>query len=622
MSNFVQNQVSAGIYLISESTLTSEQYFLSLTQSLGERAISGQALTDESHSLNQYPEIRVNTQNQPALHNHSPRKSRSFFPIFFCLVFACLLTAATWANAAKDTEQPPETLVFLPFVINTENPQQYLREGLTDILASRVANRTGYTAIHKNKKTRQLTALLEREEQQPLKELLNSMQADHLILGTLSRQKTDFEILVHLLSKTKATPVSFSRTISSINQAMTALDELSMELADTILNKKPEKVRQASSQSPQDRGLSSFQTANPNRAYKEGLYKPAAVAAAKGVAPQGNVAMAKTELAAAARIMTVGDLNGDGINEIVLVSPGSLTLYHTNGEHFQQVATYPLPKTLHPHAINLADIDGNGLLEIYLSANSGNRPDSMVLTWEKSHFQTLDTHLPYYLRPGLDSQGKAIILGQKGGGTTPFAPYFYSLIRGADSQLQKGESVEVPAGFNLFDFIRVDFNQDSTPEFVGLKNNDQLVILDSNNTELWASKVSYGASKTSVGSITRDRAGDRTLTFIHSRLIARDINGDDSPEIIVGQNLVSTIQYVQQLRFFRGTSIVALDWTGSSMATLWETPLSKNYTVDYQVVPNEGEDGATRLYTVETANNSPLFFWQKETNTLQFFDMK
>ncbi len=65
MSNFVQNQVSdhretprtakkisTGIYMISASTLTSEHYFLRITQSLGEvsepaklrRAISGEAL--------------------------------------------------------------------------------------------------------------------------------------------------------------------------------------------------------------------------------------------------------------------------------------------------------------------------------------------------------------------------------------------------------------------------------------------------------------------------------------------------------------------------------------------------------------------------------------------------
>ncbi len=53
MSNFFQNQVSTEsedceknkrrLYKISESTLTSEQYFLGMTQSLGERAISGQA---------------------------------------------------------------------------------------------------------------------------------------------------------------------------------------------------------------------------------------------------------------------------------------------------------------------------------------------------------------------------------------------------------------------------------------------------------------------------------------------------------------------------------------------------------------------------------------------------
>jgi len=37
-------KISAGIYLISESTLTSEHYFLSVTQRSGEKTVYGQVL--------------------------------------------------------------------------------------------------------------------------------------------------------------------------------------------------------------------------------------------------------------------------------------------------------------------------------------------------------------------------------------------------------------------------------------------------------------------------------------------------------------------------------------------------------------------------------------------------
>jgi TolB-like protein len=532
-------------------------------------------------------------------------------------LLACLLFAVTPAHG---TEPTPGNIVFLPFAITTEKPQQYLRDGLTDILASRVANRTGLTAVHKNSQTKKLVQLMDQGEQQKLKELLESMQAEHLVLGSLKRQKNDFEILVTLFSKNQDLPVTFSKTISTIGQAIPALDDLAGDLTDTILHKKkkiPDAPKPASLA-----GTSAFQTAHPDRAYKEGLYKPSAVAAASGIASTGDTLReAQTDISEDVRTMASGDLNGDSITDIILIGKGALSVYTEAENSFKKLASYSLPGYLTPHAVNIADFTNNGLQEIYISANSGNRPTSLVLEWDGTAFHTLQDSIPYYLRPGLDTTGKPILIGQKGGTTTPFSPSMYAL-NWQQGALVEGEKLPVPKGFNLFDFIRIDFIQDGEPEIAALKNNDQLVILSADGNELWASENPFGASKTFLGDVTRDRAGDRTLTPMHARLIARDIDGDTQPELIVSQNLVSTVQYFTEMRFFRGTSISALRWDGSSLGRVWETPLSKNYTVDYQVIPHHGAGNTTRLYTVETENNSPLFFWKTSAATLQYYDMQ
>ncbi len=536
-----------------------------------------------------------------------------------CTILFCVLTFSGTGFCATASQEKPDSIVFLQFSISSDTPHQYLKDGLPDILASRVSNRTGLRAIHKNTATRQLTRLMEQGDLPALERRLAAMQAGHLIIGTLEQQKTDFELLIYLFSKQRTTPVTFSKTISSLSEVIPALNDLSIDISDQILHKK----HQADSIHPtsETSGASAFQTAHPDRAFKEGLYKPAQVAAASGTVNQTNTFLAKTQITGDAVALAAGDINNDSIEDIALLEHGKIAIYHLENNTFQQISQHPLPKFLSPHAINLADFNGNGLLEIYISANSGNRPTSLILEWDGSTFHTLQQSIPYYLRPGLNESGEHVLIGQRGGTVTPVSPYFYQLTLTANGTIEKKDSLPVPEGFNLFDFIRLDLDGDGEPEIAGIRQNDQLVLLDKTGQLLWESEVTYGASKTFLGDVSRDRAGDRTLFFMHSRLIAKDVNNDDRPEIIIGQNRVSTVQYFKQLRFFRGTSINILRWNGSSLTSLWQTPLSRRYTADYQVIPSSGQSDGMRLYSLETENSSPLFFWKTDQASLQYVEL-
>ncbi len=536
-----------------------------------------------------------------------------------CSILLCVLTFSGTGFSATTSQEKPGSIVFLPFSISSDTPQQYLKEGLPDILASRISNRTGLRAIHKNTATRQLTRLMEQGDLQALKSRLTAMQAGHLIIGTLEQQKTDFEILIYLFSKQRATPATFSKTLTSLSEVIPALNELSIDISDQILHKKHQ--TNSVHPTPEADGTSAFQTAHPDRAFREGLYKPAKVTAASGAVDQANTFLAKTKITGEAVALAVGDINNDSIEDIALLEHGKIAIYHLENNTFQQISQHHLPKFLSPHAINLADFNGNGLLEIYISANSGNRPTSLVLEWDGSTFHTLQQSIPYYLRPGLNQRGEQVLIGQRGGTVNPVSPYFYQLELTADGTIKKKGSLPVPEGFNLFDFIRLDLDGDGEPEIAGIRQNNQLVLLDKTGQTLWESDLTYGASKTFLGDVTRDRAGDRTLFFMHSRLIAKDVNGDDHPEIIVGQNRVSTVQYFKQLRFFRGTSVNVLRWNGSSLTSLWQTPLNKRYTADYQVAPKSGQADGMRLYSLETENSSPLFFWKTDQASLQYMEL-
>jgi hypothetical protein len=321
------------------------------------------------------------------------------------------------------------------------------------------------------------------------------------------------------------------------------------------------------------------------------------------------------------KAMDVGDLDGDGVDEIVVVEHGNLAVYRFSADHFQHVADQELPGYLAPHAVRLGDLDNDGHKEIYIMANNGDNPASRVFTWDGSEFHILYSNVPFYIRPGLDLEGRPVLIGQGKGPTGPAGRKFYILKQDAGGKLAKAAELPVPHGFNLMDFIRADLDRDGSLEFIGLDTRNRLVLMNAAGEPLWQSEPGYGASKDFLGTLTSNRPGGRTPTYMHTRIVVRDQDGDGRPEIIVGRNRQTNVKFFKRLRYFEGSSIIALNWDGSEMPPLWETKKVPGYTVDYQVSAASGTGGRSRLFFVESSSNYPLFFWESESSVIHLYLM-
>lgn len=542
------------------------------------------------------------------------------FAILFSLLLVLLsLSVPNSLRAQEEEPVPPGKMIFLPFTVKTDTPQQHLQDGLTDILASRMTNRTGLIAVHRSSQTRQLATLIEKGDQQAFKDMLKKMKGDYLVIGSLEQQDTDYEIMIYVFNRRKPAPSSFSKKFSTLDRAIPALDELSIEIAGKVFNKgQPELLISSSSE---DEGVSGFQTAHPDRAFREGLYRPATILGLDGDEFKVVSTRRSRKITTSVRAMDVGDLDGDGTEEIVLVEHGNMTIYRFSLDHFQHVADQPLPNHLAPHAVNLADLDGNGLQEIYITANSGDKPSSQVFEWDGSIFHTLFKDVDYYLRPGRDWQGKQVLIAQMGSTLGPVGRSFYQLEKTADKTLDKTEKIEIPRGFNLHDFILADLDQDGVQEFVGITTKNHIVVMDQAGKPLWKSEAGYGASKAFLGTLSSNRPGGRTPTYMHTRLIARDQDGDGKPELIVGRNRLTNVKFMKRLRYFEGSSISALSWDGSDMTTLWETKKIPGYTTDYQVLKGGDRPKNLRLFFVESSSSYPFFFWESEESIIHLYEM-
>ncbi|MGR0481579.1 MAG: FG-GAP-like repeat-containing protein [Candidatus Electronema sp. V4] len=534
-------------------------------------------------------------------------------PLFRCLLpLLALLLALPAASRAADTGK----IVFLPFIVRTQPPQEHLRNGLTSVLATRLADRTGLTAVHGADKTGGLEAQLQQGRQQEARQLLRQLGGDWLLFGSLEQQAQGYAVRIHVFSG-KTAPASFSRSIDALDKTIPAISALAEEIAAKVFHQ----GAAAEAQPAADKdGMSGFQTAHPDKAWRDGIY--AAAPSAPAEAAEGGVfrplnSLSSGQLAVSLNAMDAGDLDGDGREEIVLLARGRLIICRFNAERFQQLAELPLPGYLAFHALSLADLDGDRRPEICLSASNGDRPASRVVSWDGRQFRTLHEEVPLYLRPETDSAGRAALFGQTAGGKI-------HRLRFSPGGLSMAEAAAAPQGFGLHDFIRADLDQDGSKEFIGITPDNLLLVAAQDGRPLWKSAEHYGASRDALGTLASRRQAELEQPdeidrrYIHARLIAQDLTGDGRPEIIVSRNRVKQVDFFRNFRYFEGSSVAVLSWDGSRMNMLWEIGQMPGYTVDYQVVSNAEQPGRFRLVLAEGDDNgNPLMFWTSEKTVIR-----
>jgi hypothetical protein len=284
-------------------------------------------------------------------------------------------------------------------------------------------------------------------------------------------------------------------------------------------------------------------------------------------------------------------------------------LYRQAESQFQMLATLDLPKQLHYLSVTVADINKNGLKEIYISGSNGDTPDSSALEWNGKKMTYLFQHTPYYLRAMTVPQEPPVLLGQTtlagelGGGDI--------CQMGLDPKkgVVQGKKLNLPPGLNLYDFAQADINGDGKKETVAINKNNKLQVFDTAGTLLWTSSEQYGASQNFYGTLTSTANTDKETVYSKTRIEIADLELDGGNDILIGRNRLETVKFMPRLRYFDGSSIAALKWEKGALTTLWETRKIPGYAINYQILLPKKGDRQFQLLFAEGESSSPFVFW-------------
>ena len=564
--------------------------------------------------------MNVNPPRTPSSASGRVRTSAIF--LFIC---CCVLLTAPWTGQTEVKTAAPakRQVVVLPFDVEIPGSYAYLRNGLASTLASRVAARANVAAVAQGSASEQMAKALKSGDHSAFSQQLRQSGADYLIMGSLAPKNNQFELTSYVFSHTSGqTPKKFVQSFNAVDDAMTAIDELAWDISGAVFgNARPETKAAAMTSG----GSGGFQTSHPDRAYRDGQF----AGMTSGLEPGGPFELASSfrsrNIPVETMDMNAGDLDGDGKEEIVLLTTSSLMIYRHEDSQFRMLATVNLPNHLRYHSVTLGDLNKNGFQEIYISGSNQDVPDSSALEWNGKKVTFLFEHVRWYLRT-MSSPGEApMLIGQRSLAGGLESGDIQQMSLDAKNTLTEGQRLNLPKGLNIFDFVLADLDGSGTKVVVAISNNNRLQLYDSAGSVRWTSPDTCGASNNFFGTLTS--ANNTALTeketaWVRTRIVVADLDGDGINDVLVGRNRLETVTFMPNLRYFDGSSLAAFKWDRFSLVRLWETKKIPGYITNYQVANADKGSMEFRVLFAEAETSYPFVFWQSAATYLNSYTLR
>ena len=518
------------------------------------------------------------------------------------LIIPLLFTAA--GSAAETAKK----VAILPFEINAPEDLSYLREGIMDMLASRISWEGKVEAIEEQQVKSALAGREGAMNEAAAREVGTTLGADYVLFGSLTVFGDSVSIDAKMIAlKEERPPVSVYAQTKGMGEVIPRINDFAQDINNKIFGRGPAAVVAAPSQ-PR------FSKAHPETIMSgPAPSTPAPRDGGSFVQLQsgreaGSDVFRSQKLSFPALGMDVGDLDGDGRPEIVVLSKSKeVIVYQWDQGRLNKRGSFQGETRDNLVWVCLVDANHDGKAEVYVSNLRGQRLASYVLEWRGDGLQKLATEIEWYFNrltvPGKES----ILLGQKKNMEDIFIPGVYHL-QFAGGSYQPLEGISLPRRANVFNFTQGDLDGDGKLETAFIfPGKELLYLVDDDGTGLWQSREYFGATanilegKNPTSGTTRQPGGggatdadEVEVFYIPSPILLVDFNNDKRLEILANRNVSQVSRILSRVRKFSDGEIQSMIWTGDDLLPQWKTRPLRGMVVSYRLADVDG-DGQEEL---------------------------
>ena len=286
--------------------------------------------------------------------------------------------------------QAQKKIAILPFCLYGPVEFNYLKEGIYNMFFVRLGNNKikviGKEEIQKAMATLKINEMPTKAQ---VYQLGKRLKADYVLYGNITITDQETSIAIKLLNMAQNKVYSFSSQCAK-RQLLLRLTALVTKINDNIWGQQT----QATIAQP----LLSSETKTSSKPLPEvkltnKWYSYPFFFQAKG--------------------LTIGDINGDGDNELVLIDDNNIWIYHYVKGFLALLKKKEFPDNVFLVNIDSCDLDQSGKKALLITKMTKNLVTSEVYLWQDGKLKPLAKDIPWCLKVQTYPNGEKVILGQK-----------------------------------------------------------------------------------------------------------------------------------------------------------------------------------------------------------------
>ncbi len=517
--------------------------------------------------------------------------------ISFIIITCLILMFITPAHS-----KTPKKVAILPFTMHADRNLTFLKEGIMDMLATRLAWKGEVEILEKGLIKKAMKGIKGPINRDRAILIGKKLHADYVIMGSLTVFGDSVSIDARILDVNKSEELitAFNQS-KGMNEVIPTINKFAQDINEKIMGRIV--ARMPSSEY-------SMRPSGP-----QGLVAPGGSFQGKGI---GHVQTFRTEITS----LDVADVDGDGKNELIFTDYRSINVYKWDGKTFIKIYGYKGSKSSNYVYVSVADLDRNGKAEVYLSNIKGSGLSSSVLEWDGTRLAPIITGQGWFFRvtdiPGKGTQ----LIGQK---RLVDGSYFgpVRILKREGNKIIPGKELNLPRYANVFNFVQAEFAGPGKVFTVMLDPYERLTLYDPKGDEIWRSEEFFGGALTFMRdkgkTVSMADAGTGKYVYLPSPIYLTDVDGDGQIEVMICKNHSRSGRLFMALRDFSSGKVHFMIWDKMGLRTKWTSRKLTGPVVGYRVSDVDG-DGKQELVIASVMKESAV--GRKGKSKLVVFDLK
>ena len=505
------------------------------------------------------------------------------------LTFAvCLALLA--AGLTPTAQAAAKSAVVLPFTVNAPQSYAYLSKAVPATIQGRL-NRPGVLDVRpvQGKASSQAEA----------SKVMNSSGADNAVWGSVNVVGNDCTIEVNSVDKAGKT---WSKTAQSSVSGLTgAVQNLSAALGQEVFGIAGVRAPGTTAASGPRGTVAPGGDIIANETGQQQVYLNPQFRY-QGAGAEDGSRLRTQRLAYNMVDMAVGDFNGDGKNEVAILSDHDLRIYAwpANGQ-LKLLGETVVSRSNNNFSMRAIDLnrDRSMALVVATTEETSNRPYSFIYSFKGNKFSTVAERIPYFMSVmRVPPTYAPTLVGQAWDSLKLFAPGVRIMTK-QDGKFTLGTRIDLPTGATVFNCVWLPAGKNGKGEQLVMLTEDERIKLFQGygNNLVHTTMERYSGSATGMDHY-KGMPGlgiDKNYQlpgkyYAPMRLIAADIGNTGEYTLLVNKPISTAAQFFDRYRFFPQGEIHALYWDGVGLGLKWKTRRIRGSVaaVDLADVTNKG----------------------------------